>query len=50
LYRQLVCNLDESGISEDHVLIILKETAPENRGVQGGKSAADVDPGFNIDV
>lgn len=49
-YQAIVRNLAGCGIPEDHVLILLREAAPENWGVRGGKPASEVDIGFEINI
>jgi phenylpyruvate tautomerase PptA (4-oxalocrotonate tautomerase family) len=50
LYKNIVHNLEQFGIPNDHVKIMLREITPENWGIRGGKAACDVDLGFKIDV
>jgi 5-carboxymethyl-2-hydroxymuconate isomerase len=50
LYRQLVKNLADFGIPEDHILITLRESPLENWGIRGGQAACDADLGFKVDV
>ena len=38
------------GIPRDEVMIVLREHPQENRGIQGGKAASDVNIGFKINV
>lgn len=50
LYGEITKNLAALGIPADHVLTVVRESTKENWGVEGGKSAYDVDPGFKIEV
>jgi len=50
LYRAIVDNLAHVGIPPDHIMILLRESPPENWGIRGGLAACDVDLGFKIDV
>lgn len=50
LYATLVQNLEAVGIPRDQVMIVLREHPTENWGVQGGKTATDVNIGFEIKV
>ncbi len=50
LYRQIVDRLTRFGIPEDHVTIVLRESAAENWGIRGGRAACDVDLGFDVHV
>lgn len=50
LYRGIVDGLAVLGVPRDHVLVTLRESAAENRGVRGGQAACDVDPGFVVEV
>lgn len=50
LYKNVVHNLEQFGIPNDHVKIMLREITAENWGIRGGKAACDVDLGFNINV
>jgi phenylpyruvate tautomerase PptA (4-oxalocrotonate tautomerase family) len=50
LYALVVTNLERLGIPQDHVVVVLRETAPENWGIRGGQAACDLDLGFKIDV
>ncbi|MDQ7989139.1 MAG: tautomerase family protein [Candidatus Dactylopiibacterium sp.] len=49
LYAELARRLGELGIPADHLLIRLREIPREDWGANG-VCAADVDPGFRIDV
>jgi len=50
LYRSIVGGLARFGIPEDHVTIVLRESATENWGIRGGRAACDVDLGFDVHV
>jgi phenylpyruvate tautomerase PptA (4-oxalocrotonate tautomerase family) len=51
LYRNIVDNLGAScGISPDDILIVIKEPELVNWSVRGGKSADEIDLGFNVNV
>ncbi|MCK0114960.1 tautomerase family protein [Gelidibacter sp. F63206] len=50
LYKSIVENLEPLGIPKDHVLILLRETSPENWGVEGGQVASEVNLGYRLDV
>ncbi|MFD1813086.1 tautomerase family protein [Rhodococcus gannanensis] len=50
LYTEVVDRLAALGIPRDHVTITLREVPPENWGIRGGLSAADVDLGFDVHV
>jgi phenylpyruvate tautomerase PptA (4-oxalocrotonate tautomerase family) len=50
LYQEIVDRLEPLGIPRDHVSITLRESPPENWGIQGGQAACDVDLGFNVKV
>lgn len=51
LYQAIVKNLKHSpGISETDVFIVLHEEPLENWGIRGGKSAAEVNFNFDIEV
>jgi phenylpyruvate tautomerase PptA (4-oxalocrotonate tautomerase family) len=50
LYGLVVEHLGRAGVPRDGVLIVLHEAPRENWGVRGGRSAADVDLGFKVDV
>ena len=49
LYRAIVRNLAAAGIPEDHVMILIRESARENWGV-ARRAACDVELGFAVDV
>lgn len=49
LYREIVERLEPLGIPREHVLILLRESPPENWGA-GGIPASDIDLGFEIAV
>ena len=50
LYRALVQKLGEIAIAPMDVSIVILEPRLESWGVRGGRSAADVDLGFSLDV
>jgi phenylpyruvate tautomerase PptA (4-oxalocrotonate tautomerase family) len=50
LYKAIVENLAALDIPGDHVKIVLRESAPENWGVAGGRAACDIKMNFKIDV
>jgi phenylpyruvate tautomerase PptA (4-oxalocrotonate tautomerase family) len=50
LYGALVRNLGEIAIDPMDVSVVIIEPALESWGVRGGRSAADVDLGFSLDV
>lgn len=50
LYKAIVKNLSRFGIPENHVKILLREIAAENRGIRGGQAACDVELGFEVKV
>jgi phenylpyruvate tautomerase PptA (4-oxalocrotonate tautomerase family) len=50
LYRALVQRLKEIAIDPMDVSVVLLEPALESWGVRGGRSAADADLGFSLDV
>jgi phenylpyruvate tautomerase PptA (4-oxalocrotonate tautomerase family) len=50
LYRTLVQRLGEIAIDPRDVSVVIVEPGLENWGVRGGRSAADVDLGFSLDV
>lgn len=50
LFKTIVENLEGLGIPKDHVLILLRETSPENWGIEGGQVAGEVKLGYKIDV
>ena len=50
LYRTLVQRLGEIAIDPMDVSVVIVEPGLENWGVRGGRSAADVDLGFSLDV
>ena len=50
LYREIVDRLTRFGIPEDHVTIVVRESAAENWGIRGGRAACDVDLGFDVHV
>jgi len=50
LYAALVRNLAAAGVAPEDVLVVLHEPPLESWGIRGGKSAADVDLGFKVEV
>ena len=51
LYASLVRNLKRApGIAPEKVLVVLHEPSLPDWGIRGGKSGADVDIGFRLDV
>ena len=50
LYRTLVQKLGEITIDPMDVSVVILEPGLESWGVRGGRSAADVDLGFSLDV
>ena len=50
LYRALVQRLGEVSIDPMDVSVVILEPTLESWGVRGGRSAADVDLGFSLDV
>lgn len=50
LYRRLVENLEQCGIPQDHIKIVLRESARENWGILGGQAGCDADVGYKVDV
>jgi phenylpyruvate tautomerase PptA (4-oxalocrotonate tautomerase family) len=50
LYRTLVQKLGEIAIDPTDVSVVILEPTLESWGVRGGRSAADVDLGFSLDV
>ncbi len=50
LYREIVDRLGRLGIPDDHVTVVLRESATENWGIRGGRAACDVDLGFAVEV
>jgi phenylpyruvate tautomerase PptA (4-oxalocrotonate tautomerase family) len=50
LYRALVGDLGELGITPADVLVVLQEPPLENWGVRGGRMASEVDLGFEVQV
>ncbi len=50
LYRNIVGNLGELGISPVDVFIVLHEVPLENWGIRGGIPASEVDLGFDVQV
>jgi phenylpyruvate tautomerase PptA (4-oxalocrotonate tautomerase family) len=50
LYREIVNRLTRFGIPDNHVTIVVRESATENWGIRGGRAAFDVDLGFDVHV
>ena len=50
LYKTIVSNLEQFGIPNDHVKILLREITAENWGIRGGQAACDIDLGFKVNV
>jgi phenylpyruvate tautomerase PptA (4-oxalocrotonate tautomerase family) len=50
LYKAIVRNLGEVGVTPNDILIVLQEPSMENWGIRGGQSADEVDLGFRLDV
>jgi len=50
LYREIVERLEALGVAREGVSILLRESPPENWGLDGGQAASDFDLGFAIDV
>ena len=50
LFAAITRNLAAAGVPEDDVLIVVLEPPLENWGIRGGRSAADVDLGFDTQV
>jgi len=50
LYRALVQRLGEIAIDPMDVSVVILEPGLKSWGVRGGRSAADVDLGFSLDV
>ena len=50
LYKEIVKNLEQFGIPNDHILIVVKESIAESWGVQGGQAGCDVNLGFKVDI
>jgi phenylpyruvate tautomerase PptA (4-oxalocrotonate tautomerase family) len=50
LYRALVQRLGEIAIDPMDVSVVILEPRLESWGIRGGRSAADVDLGFSLDV
>jgi phenylpyruvate tautomerase PptA (4-oxalocrotonate tautomerase family) len=50
LYAMICDNLAALGVPRDDIKVVLVESPRENWGIRGGKSAADVDLGFEIGV
>lgn len=50
LYQAVVRNLDALGVPPEDVSIVLHEEPPQNWGIRGGRSADEVDLGFDVDV
>lgn len=50
LFSEIAKNLSALGIPKDHILIVVRDSAKESWGVQGGQSGYDVDLGFKVEV
>ena len=50
LYRAIVRNLARLGVPEQDVMTVLLEPPLEDGGIRGGRSADEVDLGFELDV
>jgi phenylpyruvate tautomerase PptA (4-oxalocrotonate tautomerase family) len=50
LYRTVVRNLGQAGVPADDILVLLHEPPLVNWGIRGGRSADEVDLGFDLDV
>jgi phenylpyruvate tautomerase PptA (4-oxalocrotonate tautomerase family) len=50
LYQTIVRNLKQFGVPPDDVRIILNDMPLENVGMRGGKSAADLELGYEVRV
>jgi len=51
LYAALVQNLERApGIAPEKVLVVLHEPSMPDWGIRGGKSGAEVEIGFRLDV
>ena len=50
LYRAIVRNLEPFGVPGDDIKIVLVEVPLENWGIRGGRSARDIDLGFEVNV
>ncbi len=50
LYREIVERLEDVGIPRQGVSILLRESPPENWGLNGGRAASDYDLGFEVNV
>ncbi|NIK59618.1 tautomerase family protein [Kribbella shirazensis] len=50
LYAEIVTNLKQFGIPQDHVTILVRDHPTSNWGIRGGQAASDVDLGFDVNV
>jgi phenylpyruvate tautomerase PptA (4-oxalocrotonate tautomerase family) len=50
LYQVLVRNFGELGVAPADVFVVLQEPPMENWGIRGGRTASDVDLGFEVQV
>jgi hypothetical protein len=50
LYRALVENLEQFGVLEHDVKIILIEVDPSNVGMRGGRPASDLELGYEVTI
>jgi phenylpyruvate tautomerase PptA (4-oxalocrotonate tautomerase family) len=50
LYKAIVRNLGSVGVPATDVLIVISEPPMANWGIRGGKSADEVDLGFQVEV
>lgn len=50
LYKSIVNNLSQYGISANNIKIMLREITAENWGIRGGQAACDVELGFEVKV
>lgn len=50
LYAAIVRNVGEVGVPLEDVMIVLHDTPMENWGIRGGRSADEVDLGYQLDI
>lgn len=50
LYRRIAESLEQCGIPQDHIKIVLRESSRENWGILGAQAGCDVDVGYKIEV
>ncbi len=50
LYRRITEHLEQCGIPQDHIKILLRESSRENWGILGGHAGCDVDVGYKVEV